>query len=1040
MAVCDADQVSHVLACVDSVEREISSLRARLRHSWLLHIEAITRVEAQLNAVDLVLTNREQQLSEMVSHFGNAPSIGASYTGPAATLGSWLEGPSGDNGVFAVKREIECLFDEDLEQARLKFAESQLKIFSGGAKRAGAEALGRYSLRLAALRALRDRAAAELARANEHLDEAMVHERAAADKALESTLTLARQGLESLPVAMQPWATGAWRDWTAPEPVTGVTGLFAGTLSPLADGDLGPNERFGTDIHVPIFLTLRQNLQLSFADRNGRRIAIELARSLILRELVSTTPGELEVTFFDPVGLGQSAGELLELAEYDPNLIGGKVWSSTPDLLDRLAQLTTHIELVTQKYLRSSFETIDAFNSAAGEVSEPYRLLVLFDFPSGLSEEAMGRLKVVAANGPRCGVRILLLTDASVEAPYGVRPAQLSGHLCSINVDESFTVTHGEYTLQLCPQYEKTPVDAKRLVDGVGRKAMKRAHSAVGFDTVMELFAGVADRGIRTDLSPTVARVRTDDISTWWKEDSSRGLFVPIGQKGAREVAILGFDSSNRSGALLVGRPGSGKSTLLHTCIGGLATLYGPGQLELYLVDFKEGVEFKSYAAEGLPHARVVAIESDREFGVSILESLTDELTRRGELFRSAGGRHAGIREFRTDFGEALPRVLLIFDEFQVLFAKNDRIGIAAADLLETIIRQGRGFGVHVLLGSQSLSGIDALGAHVPQLLTTRILLPASDLDARRVLGDNNDAGRYLTSHGEGILNSAGGAVEANERFRGALFDESERRRWLRSLRDKADISGFTRSPRVFEGNASISMETFEVAQFCEEMTSTGTEPIRLCVGSPMATSGLADLYLKRESGANVLAVVRNGKAQGVDIQPRSGPAYGLLAATVASAAQSAARIDIIDFMSVDDGLEETLEPFLSAGRIVLRRRRAFSPLVADLGAEVTRRVELDESHRPAWLAVLFGVHRARELDSEIGSLDADPEQAEMLERVMRDGPEVGVHVWLWSDSVGGAARRLSSRMIRECSWRIAGKMSPDDSLSLIGTEAAARN
>jgi hypothetical protein len=56
----------------------------------------------------------------------------------------------------------------------------------------------------------------------------------------------------------------------------------------------------------------------------------------------------------------------------------------------------------------------------------------------------------------------------------------------------------------------------------------------------------------------------------------------------------------------------------------------------------------------------------------------------------------------------------------------------------------------------------------------------------------------------------------------------------------------------------------------------------------------------------------------------------------------------------------------------------------------------------------------------------------------MRDGPEVGVHVWIWAETVGGAARRLSSRMMRECSWRIAGKMSADDSLSLLGTERAA--
>ena len=50
-----------------------------------------------------------------------------------------------------------------------------------------------------------------------------------------------------------------------------------------------------------------------------------------------------------------------------------------------------------------------------------------------------------------------------------------------------------------------------------------------------------------------------------------------------------------------------------------LALRYSPDEVELYLVDFKKGVEFKAYARAGLPHARVVAIESEREFGLSVL-------------------------------------------------------------------------------------------------------------------------------------------------------------------------------------------------------------------------------------------------------------------------------------------------------------------------------------------------------------------------------------------------------------------------------------
>jgi S-DNA-T family DNA segregation ATPase FtsK/SpoIIIE len=150
------------------------------------------------------------------------------------------------------------------------------------------------------------------------------------------------------------------------------------------------------------------------------------------------------------------------------------------------------------------------------------------------------------------------------------------------------------------------------------------------------------------------------------------------------------------------------------------------------------------------------------------------------------------------------------------------------------------------------------------------------------------------------------------------------------------------------------------------------------------------------------------------------------------------ARVDVVDFMSNDDGADVMLEPLLDARRISLRRRRAFPEVLVDYLTEVDQRLDEDDSSRPTCLLVLFGVHRARDLDAEMGSLDVDLDLVEKLERLMRDGPEVGVHVWLWSDSVTGASRRLTPRMMREVAWRIAGKMSVDDSQTFIGTSQAA--
>jgi len=123
---------------------------------------------------------------------------------------------------------------------------------------------------------------------------------------------------------------------------------------------------------------------------------------------------------------------------------------------------------------------------------------------------------------------------------------------------------------------------------------------------------------------------------------------------------------------LMVGQSGSGKSNLMHVIISTIALAYRPEEIALYLIDFKQGVEFKCYANAKLPHARVIAIESEREFGLSVLEGLDRELHDRGEAFRGAGA--ASLAEYRQKTGHVVPRVLLLVDEFQEFFSKDDAI------------------------------------------------------------------------------------------------------------------------------------------------------------------------------------------------------------------------------------------------------------------------------------------------------------------------------------------------------------------------------
>ena len=145
-----------------------------------------------------------------------------------------------------------------------------------------------------------------------------------------------------------------------------------------------------------------------------------------------------------------------------------------------------------------------------------------------------------------------------------------------------------------------------------------------------------------------------------------------------------------------------------------LCTRYSPSELELFLLDFKDGLTFKPYASFAdstwLPHARMLGLESDRDVGLAVLKDLESERRRRAVMF---GDSSAGVHDFESyrklNPDKQLPRIVLIIDEYQKLFDINDEISDEAASLLENLVRQGRACAIHIILASQSITGAAGL-------------------------------------------------------------------------------------------------------------------------------------------------------------------------------------------------------------------------------------------------------------------------------------------------------------------------------------------
>ena len=179
--------------------------------------------------------------------------------------------------------------------------------------------------------------------------------------------------------------------------------------------------------------------------------------------------------------------------------------------------------------------------------------------------------------------------------------------------------------------------------------------------------------------------------------------------------------------ALVAGTTGSGKSELLQTLIASLALGNRPDELVLVLVDYKGGAAFGP--CRDLPHVVGMVTDLDGTLVERALESLHAELTRREAVLAGSGAADLDEHRRRAGPGEALPRLVLIVDEFASLVEDLP----AFVGGLVGIAMRGRSLGVHLVLATQRPEGV--VSADVRANTNLRICLAVTrDAESRDVL------------------------------------------------------------------------------------------------------------------------------------------------------------------------------------------------------------------------------------------------------------------------------------------------------------------
>ena len=472
-------------------------------------------------------------------------------------------------------------------------------------------------------------------------------------------------------------------------------------------------------VELPLTFDLRNsfNLFLDCPEASSKGI-LEFTHHVIWSFLSFMPVTKVNVCVFDGEQRGNSIIPFLEFRKRSPETFDQKIYTSQEAMADRLLKINAQIDEFIQEKLGNRYKDILDYNLNTPNRAEPITLLILYDFPSGMDGRSIDLLTNILRNGNKCGVFTIICYNPNITfsryESIDERLEQISRYCAVVDYkDGHYSLL--PYNLQINTPELLSYNAVDEFIQDYVEKAEAIKKQGLSFKDILskELFS----------------------------MNSSKSMKIPVGVGDGDSIVSITIGEGSSHHGLIAGATGSGKSTLLHTLIMSSMLHYSPDQLHLYLMDFKSGTEFKIYESVKLPHIQLLALDAMQEFGESILENLVAEMEKRGSLFKEAG--QTSLKGYVQATGKALPRILVIMDEFQILFndSTNRKVAMNCAELTKRIVTEGRAFGIHLLMATQSTKVISdlTLSHGTIEQMRIRIGLKCGENDARYLFSDQND-------------------------------------------------------------------------------------------------------------------------------------------------------------------------------------------------------------------------------------------------------------------------------------------------------------
>lgn len=658
------------------------------------------------------------------------------------------------------------------------------------------------------------------------------------------------------------------------------------------------------------------------------------------------------------------------------------------------------------------YSNLSDYNSNNTKSAKPYNFIFIDDFPSSCPYQALDQLKAMINNGNamNAGIYLFINYSATNSHPRELEIDYFREH-CAVITSKA----NGETSIGLLDIFES------------------QIHSNIVETNIPDAFDEIAallnleDEVIGNAPKNEFYKISENEI---WAGVSMSEINIPVGITDKGELATMHFTQKNAlNSALVVGSPGFGKSKFLHSLILNAALRYSPDELEMYLLDFS-GVEFDVYARMNLPHAKIIAPESEREFGVNILEEIYNEGIRRERLCRdNAVDNTEALRKKNNQL--TVPRILVIIDEFQELFQRNDKMSSRAYFCINNIIQKYRKFAINLVLSSQkayqvtSDISIDEIG--------NRIAFSCHPRDSILVGLDNTSLN---LPGGNFIYNDAKGAKNSNINAK-TFYIEGDSKDNVGDVTKAMNVIQQAAKSHTFKQKDTIVYRSKDLPQFNPSIIKSEDLPkeIRLYFGQSFAIRN-SDIYVPiiGDSNDNVLII------GGETMISQEICMFTMMSAISTYRNKEKAAFYVFDFLRTDNPLHNYIEAWkgLDADITFTSKSNDIVENLKNILDEIERRKEHYSNDMKDIYIFIYAMELGQPFKAIKGNYGFEQSEAmRTLGDILREGPLMHVHTVLQIDNHYNLYQ-AADNILWYFNHRIALQMTSSDSNRLIESDAAS--